>query len=545
MTQKKDDERHDTACTSGNRAGVPCNGVLKHVKCRVRYTIKISNDDQVHTLVTCNGRHEHDRPPLAGTQLAAGEQARLENVMNSNPGATPGELVRGRNLIPGASPEQGGPLSSISPVLASSARARHAIRSIRIENNGGGDASDEFQIAQFFIENPRNLLLSVNASLMNPIFLHIWCTVDFHDTILKMIDAYKRFAIGSTAAADMTFKHVRKGNIISLTCYDYILEREIPLAVAIVPDSKDTEVYFEYWSIIFEAVPELLEYNELDETWTLSLPGITVDFDPAQNAGFATAVGRFILKRNGEFPPSSLAEEEEIIAYNDKARDVGRAVALASLRPCEFHYNQAVIREGRKIHNIQDRGRFESKCMSLKRIDMTVEEFNETITDLTNSFPMQSTWLSYWTRTALARSIFPCLSNLELTLFLQRANTTSRTENIHDLYRQGSAGRDVPWAVFLRHLQLIDREFNERRQAIIQGEVNYQRSRPPTMERLPGRILSHGVLARVANTEQPREAVRGLPGRLSTHRSFRNLLLGIDDEFNGADDLGGLQRVEV
>lgn len=493
----------------------------------------------------CTARHNHSHPPTFGTQLAATELNQLETIVTANPGATPSQLVRGRNPNVGATAQEGGTLTSISPALASSTRTRSAIRTIRNANNNGGDASDEYAVAQFFRDHPRNLLLSRGPSLLNPIFMHIWVTADCFNVLFGMVEAFKTYGIGSTLCADTSFKHVRRGNVISLTCYDYVIEREIPLLVAIVPDRKDTDVYFEYWSIILDAFPFLMEYNALDQRWKFSLPGMTVDFDAAQSAGFAMAVGCYILRRDGDLPPSPLEEEVVVAAYYNRAKELGRAVALDSLRPCDFHFNQAVIREARRIVNVQDRSRFESRCMSLKRIDLSVAEFDEIIEDLTNSFPLHATWLSYWTRTALARSIFPCLSTVELTVFLQRATTTSRTENLHDLYREGSAGRDSPWIVFLRHLVLIDRQFNERRQAVLQGEINYQRARPTTMERLPGRILSHGVLARNASSDQTADVVRGLPGRLSTHRSFRNLLAGIEAEFNGADDLGGLQRVEV
>ncbi len=542
LLQSQTDERNNTPCPSQNRNGVPCDGVLRHHRCNVRYTVKISHA-RMPTIVTCNASHNHARPPVAGTRLSADEEARFLAVMNANPSATPEQLTRGRNPDSAAPPEQGGHLSDISPTLSNPRRTRNAMRAARGNSNTGtGASNDEVAAFQFQRNYPLNVLVNRGVSLLDSSRFFAWSATEFRETVLGLIRAYEEYDIGSTLAADMTFDKVRDSNVISLTCFDYLIVREVPLVAALVPKRKDTMIYFEFWMLIFLAIPELLVFR--NNEWNLSVPGITVDFDQAQSAGFAMAVGYTALRYRRDYPPSSL-DNDGLLAYNERAKQEGHDVALRSLRPCDYHYDQAVVREGRTIPNSRERRDFESKCMSLKQLDLTVERFFEIITEISNTFPGHVNWLSYWTRTALARCIFPCLREIELSSFLQRATTISRTENIHSLYAEASNSRGAPWSTFLNHLQVLDRGFDACRQAVIQGEVSIQRSQPPTVNSLPQRIRSHGVLARTAESEPTAEAILALPGRLSTHRSFRRFARSLETEFNGADDLGGLQRVAV
>ena len=210
------------------------------------------------------------------------------------------------------------------------------------------------------------------------------------------------------------------------------------------PKRKDTAVYFSFWSIILRAYPFLVHRRESDNQWVFALSGLTVDFDQAQLAGFAMAIGYQILLANGTLPPPSSASEAQLTEYNRLAKETGMPVALEAVRTCGYHYNQAVIREARKITDPRRRAEFERLCMKLKTIDLTIAQFDEIVARLANSFPGSVSWISFWTRTSLALSVFPCHRGSDLMAFLQRSTSISRTENLHSVYSEATEGHEAP-----------------------------------------------------------------------------------------------------
>ena len=142
--------------------------------------------------------------------------------------------------------------------------------------------------------------------------MFIWVTSSFEGTLLEMIEAHHVHDVGSTLCSDMTFQKVRDANLVTVSHFDYILKREIPLIVGITPKRKDTALYFTFWSHILKAVPFLLNRRDSDNQWVFSLPGLTVDFDQAQLVGFATAIGYQILPTTGNIPPPTSAPEAQL-----------------------------------------------------------------------------------------------------------------------------------------------------------------------------------------------------------------------------------------
>ncbi len=548
LQQSQRDGRHGIECPILNRVGAPCAGRLEHINCGVRYTVLISDDDQP-TSVRCNTRHEHPRPPVCGTQLSAEERARVSDIASRNPSATATELLRGTNPDPLASPENGGSLANINPSLGNPPTARRQLRGARQGsrqsggNITGGGVSDRQAASDFQQNFPQNVLLNRERSIVDPMRLFIWVSSELREFFRHFEEAARLYGVGSTLCSDMTFRKLFESNLLSLTCYDYVICREIPLVVAFVPLRKDAEVYCEFWLSLFTAFPHLL-VRSADDTWTFALAGVTVDFDPAQKAGFAIAIGRLILSRQGELPPP-LSDVASWARHNARAQELGEVVVAACLRPCDFHYNQAVVREARKLDVARERTRFTQQCMDLKRLDLTLDQYHAIITDLLNTFPSKASWIAYWTRTALAKSIFPCLRTVELTVFLQHPTTISRTENIHATYADCCPGTNVAWRTFIPILTRIDNEFNQRRRLALQGEINITPASPHTMQNLPRGILSHGVLVRSPRSPPISEPLQTLPGRMDSDNSFLQLTLNIENAFPGADDLGGLQRVEV
>lgn len=212
--------------------------------------------------IQCIGSHDHQQPPVA--YLVPAEAARAQRVIARNPRVTSTALITGTNDNPTALPEDGGPLSIISPRLQNTSTVN------RLRNTVRSRGRHQEEIGAGNLDSSNILFRSLPSRSTDDI---IFWGSDFGISVAtEAISSFVERGEGTTFTVDMSFNIAYGRNTISLSSYHQLLKREVLHFVMFVPRHEDHTIYCRFWYQLFLTVPEMIDRN----VWDLTFPGFTV-----------------------------------------------------------------------------------------------------------------------------------------------------------------------------------------------------------------------------------------------------------------------------
>ena len=87
---------------------------------------------------------------------------------------------------------------------------------------------------------------------------------------------------------------------------------------------------------------------------------------------------------------------------------------------------------------------FDTSIESLVSLDSDLEEFNDTVAVLRDTFPELKGWIEWWIKDSIAHLIFPVHSRMSQDLSSHTPNTSNPVESHHSLLHHGSGKNHDP-----------------------------------------------------------------------------------------------------
>lgn len=147
---------------------------------------------------------------------------------------------------------------------------------------------------------------------------------------------------------------------------------------------------------------------------------MVVDYSKPQRNGFVEAYVQLKLEQN------STKEGSEL-----------RAHAAGLLKGCAVHFRNSLqkILQNRMVVRVEEVDIFKKLIDDLFG-DIPVEDFDDKVKNILESFPNCAMWLLWWVDTDIAKMLFPCMQTMDSDLSSQLPRTTNAQESLHWVYYQ-------------------------------------------------------------------------------------------------------------
>ncbi|KIP01665.1 hypothetical protein PHLGIDRAFT_38881, partial [Phlebiopsis gigantea 11061_1 CR5-6] len=373
------------------------------------------------------GTHSHPRPP--GGLLSKDQQDAVLAQVARRPDASADALATG-SIVPGSVP-----LGEVHPTLNNPRVARYHVQKAQerlgLSSNKKVVGFSMFEAVEK-LEQDVGESFVVASGLVRPsfcciqtAFMRLVLDEAINDWLQSPLDGPLASRHGFITDGDHTY--FNKGILLATCVFNSRCLRWVPILHTwlLKQDTLHHQVHFKQLNAsVVAAAGERFDPKMLTGVF---------DFSQAQRNAHAE---EFAATRLHLMPGSALlaplAKEAQL--------DMFRTEAMEYQKGCQVHFKTSANRVLKDLSLVPSEFAplFNSAVETMLSMDTDLDTFNETITELRQSFPRLSGWIDWWIRDSVAPMIFPSRRIMSETLALQVPNTSNPIESQHSLLHHGS-----------------------------------------------------------------------------------------------------------